>query len=166
MSYGIGYRNPATIADPAQASRVQQQIYAERREYRMVLKKPRGRAHVVSAGNDGRSASFHFPSALSEPESEDEREEETYRRIVSVAAVGTGYRADGADTDADVRASFSNFGPAVDIAAPGEAVLSANTKLTGPRDACKSFTLPAASPYDLFCGTSAAAPLVSGQPPC
>ena len=77
---------------------------------------------VAAAGNDG-STTRHFPSA--------------YDHVLAVAATQTGN---------DALAWFSNYGPWVDICAPGITVLS-----TLPNDA-----------YAYFSGTSMAAPMAAG----
>ncbi|MCX2727008.1 S8 family serine peptidase [Thermomicrobium sp. 4228-Ro] len=93
---------------------------------------------VVAAGNDGRDASNTVPAA--------------YPEAIAVGAIvdtdgkpgslgpGTSYGAD------DTRASFSNYGPAVDFYAPGYAILS---------------TVPGGG-YQRWSGTSMAAPHVTG----
>ncbi|MCB1125768.1 MAG: S8 family serine peptidase, partial [Verrucomicrobiae bacterium] len=77
---------------------------------------------VVSAAGNGRTDDPYYPSAMEE--------------VVSVAATNS----------RDQRAPFSNFGPQVDLDAPGELVLS---------------TMPNAR-YELLSGTSMAAPHVTG----
>ncbi|HEX8856374.1 MAG TPA: S8 family serine peptidase, partial [Thermoleophilaceae bacterium] len=81
---------------------------------------------VVAAGGNEGSGQVDVPSA--------------YPHVLSVAA-----------TDAsDLRASFSNFGDFVDLAAPGDSVIT-----TAPRSLC-------ASGYQVASGTSFSAPAVSG----
>ncbi|HNF89784.1 MAG TPA: S8 family peptidase [Thiobacillaceae bacterium] len=82
---------------------------------------------VVAAGNDGKNidTSPSYPAAM------------THANIVSVAAT----------TSTDARASYSNYGAtAVDLAAPGDAILS---------------SIPGAT-YASFSGTSMASPHVAG----
>jgi len=110
---------------------------------------------VTSAGNANKDAGTHCPSCLTNnPVVGD--------RVISVAAVGNGYRQEPKDSRADTRASFSNYGNAVDIAAPGENVLTVSIT-PEKKDVCRGEKLlPVDNPFDFFCGTSAAAPLVAG----
>ncbi|MFL5826949.1 MAG: S8 family peptidase, partial [Thermoleophilaceae bacterium] len=81
---------------------------------------------VVAAGGNEGTGQVDVPSA--------------YPHVLSVAA-----------TDAsDLRTSFSNFGDFVDLAAPGDAVIT-----TAPRSLCPSG-------YQVASGTSFSAPAVSG----
>ncbi|MCC6642631.1 MAG: S8 family serine peptidase, partial [Deltaproteobacteria bacterium] len=115
---------------------------------------------VASAGNDHVSAHTHVPSAMSFTNLTDGGAQ-VRDRVISVGAVATGWRHKPAYGRADVRASFSNYGVGVDIAAPGENVLSVSVA-PERQDSCRPAPLPANSSFDYFCGTSAAAPLVSG----
>ena len=110
---------------------------------------------VTAAGNDNNAADRHSPSALT-------LDADVGDRVIAVGAVSTGFRVTSGGRRPDIRASFSNYGPAVDVAAPGEGVLSVNTDGTVDSDGCKDAGLPANNPYDYFCGTSAATPLVTG----
>ncbi len=110
---------------------------------------------VMAAGNDNKAADLHSPSALT-------LDAEVQDRVIAVGAVSTGFRVAWNGRRPDIRSSFSNYGPGVDVAAPGEGVLSVNTDATVDSDGCKDAGLPANNPYDYFCGTSAAAPLVTG----
>ena len=88
-----------------------------------------GSTVVVAAGNSDENANNHFPANCD--------------NTVTVAAIGE----DGK------RASFSNYGPAVDIAAPGVDIWStANTGLT----------VAITDTYQSWAGTSMATPHVSG----
>lgn len=81
----------------------------------------RGVVLVSSAGN-AQSSRLHYPSA--------------YDETISVTATASN----------DILAGFSNFGPTVDIAAPGADILTTDTE----------------GRYTRFYGTSAAAPYVAG----
>jgi len=83
---------------------------------------------IAAAGNSG-SVSFHYPAA--------------YSNVLSVAATN----------DNDLRSGFSSYGDWVDVAAPGEDILS--TSLS-------SGSISDPSGYVSISGTSMAAPLVSG----
>ncbi len=102
---------------------------------------PRTTVVVASAGNDGVSRPF-FPAALA--------------RVVAVAAFD--------DLGGVVRpAPWSNFGPWVDVCAPGVGLLStyvAGTYETSP-GATETFDVPA--PSARWSGTSFAAPLVAAE---
>jgi subtilisin family serine protease/subtilase family serine protease len=88
---------------------------------------------VAGAGNDGTTAPF-YPAALN--------------NVISVAAFDEDHR----------RASFSNYGNWVDIAAPGNVIMS-----TYPIAACGASTAPGDTGcYAWLSGTSMATPFVSG----
>jgi subtilase family serine protease len=88
---------------------------------------------VAGAGNDGTTAPF-YPAAL--------------QNVISVAAFDENH----------ARASFSNWGSWVDIAAPGTVIMS-----TYPLAACGSSAGPAETGcYEWLSGTSMAAPHVAG----
>lgn len=117
---------------------------------------------VCSAGNNNQPAKYNYPAALAS-------DLFVGRRVIAVAAVGEGLAgvagaagvgnkmglAAGTSFDqgADTRASFSNYGDGLDIAAPGTAVLSVDGNLAGHE---------LKMPYAQFDGTSAAAPMVTG----
>lgn len=84
-----------------------------------------GIATVVAAGNDGADACNYSPARAS--------------RALTVAA----------STASDARASFSNFGPCVDLFAPGEAIVSSYNS--------------ASNALAQMSGTSMAAPHVAGR---
>jgi subtilisin len=94
---------------------------------------------VVAAGNQASDASTRVPAA--------------YDEVITVAAMsdtdgkpgGLGPESCSRNAD-DTFASFSNFGPAVDIAAPGDCILS----------------LTPSGELEEFSGTSVAAPHVTG----
>jgi thermitase len=88
---------------------------------------------VAAAGNDGTNA-FTYPAALP--------------HVISV----------GAFDEDDNRASFSNFGNWVDIAAPGNVIMS-----TYPMVQCAASTVPGDTGcYTWLSGTSMASPFVAG----
>jgi subtilisin len=109
-----------------------------------------GVTYVVAAGNESTDAARSVPAS--------------YDEVLTVSAIvdtdgvpgGTGpapCAPDQADRD-DTFASFSNFGPDIDFAAPGVCVLS-TVPLTGAR-------YGNASGYGVMGGTSFAAPHVAG----
>jgi hypothetical protein len=112
---------------------------------------------VAAAGNENHDARYNYPSAMT-------RNGVVGDRVLSVVATAQGFDyggssgveirlADGTpdDNGADSRAAFSNFGRAVDIAAPGTGVLTVDDTQEGDSKA-----------YSTINGTSAAAPMVSG----
>ncbi|MEK7951856.1 S8 family serine peptidase [Luteolibacter soli] len=98
---------------------------------RMALQKAvdAGIVVIVSAGNDGKSASTYLPARYG-----------TMDGVICVGASGT----------ANERATFSNYGPAVDVYAPGDSVRSLR------------YADPQKGTYDLINGTSASAAYASG----
>jgi subtilisin family serine protease len=92
---------------------------------------------VVAAGNDSSSSSaaLGFPSGWQLP------------NVLSVGAL----------TPANTRASYSNYGPLVNIFAPGEQMLTTSMFASNPGDG--SFFQPG---YRVVNGTSFSAPVVSG----
>jgi serine protease len=89
----------------------------------------RGTSVVAAAGNSNANVSGSVPANCP--------------NVIAVAAT----------TSAGARASFSNYGPGVDVAAPGQGILS--TLNTGT-------LAPAAAGYASYSGTSMAAPHVAG----
>ena len=85
---------------------------------------------VVAAGNSDENAAYHIPAA--------------YEEVITVSA--TGDRDNDGDKQDDFFTYFTNWGPDVDIAAPGFNVLS---------------TIPGGS-YAYYSGTSMASPHVAG----
>lgn len=110
----------------------------------------KGVTYVVAAGNEAASTLGSLPAA--------------YEEVITGAALadfdgrpggaGTARTEICTETVDDSFACFSNFGTAVDIAAPGVSIYS--TVPTGP---C---TLCAATGYEFASGTSMAAPFVAG----
>jgi subtilisin len=107
-----------------------------------------GVTYVVAAGNDHEDASHLVPAAYSE--------------VITVSALADSDGRPGgrggspscrADED-DTLANFSNYGPAVDLIAPGVCIFS-----TMPMD---STTLGDSGGYGTLTGTSFAAPHVAG----
>jgi hypothetical protein len=94
----------------------------------------KGAIVVAAAGNDG-ITQLNYPAAAT--------------GVVSVAAT----------TNTDAKASYSNFGSWVEIAAPGDNILS-----TGPTHSfqLEPFGYNTSSPYYYLSGTSMATPIVSG----
>ncbi|HSX09375.1 MAG TPA: S8 family serine peptidase [Candidatus Saccharimonadales bacterium] len=94
----------------------------------------KGAIVVAAAGNDGNSQ-LNYPAAAT--------------GVVSVAAT----------TNNDAKASYSNFGNWVQIAAPGDNILS-----TGPTHSFQiaPFGYSISSPYYYLSGTSMATPIVAG----
>ncbi|NEK90524.1 MAG: S8 family serine peptidase, partial [Xanthomonas euvesicatoria] len=89
----------------------------------------RGSAVVVAAGNSNMDVSTSVPANCA--------------NVIAVAAT----------TSAGAKAGFSNFGKGVDIAAPGQSIVSTlNTGTTAPGNAA----------YAVYSGTSMAAPHVAG----
>ncbi|MCC5065938.1 S8 family peptidase [Xanthomonas campestris] len=89
----------------------------------------RGTAVVVAAGNSNMDVATSMPANCA--------------NVIAVAAT----------TSAGAKASFSNFGKGVDIAAPGQAIISTLNSGT---------TIPANPAYAVYSGTSMAAPHVAG----
>ena len=89
---------------------------------------------IAAAGNDN-SKSIHYPSG--------------YDNVVSVTAVDS----------AGAKASFSNYGTRVDVAAPGVEILSTMPEYSVYLNTSRSL----AQGYDLLNGTSMASPHVAGQ---
>lgn len=87
---------------------------------------------IAAAGNESDDASLYTPASL--------------KRVITV----------GATTRTDALAGFSNFGPRIDITAPGVSILSTKLRSLGGAN-CVSST-------DYFCmnGTSMSAPHVTG----
>lgn len=88
-----------------------------------------GATLVVAAGNDNAPASGFSPANCN--------------NVITI----------GATTKTGARAEYSNYGPAVDLAAPGSGIFS--TQNTGT-------TIPVAESYGLKSGTSMSAPHVAG----
>ena len=108
----------------------------------------KGVTYVVAAGNDHEDASHLIPAA--------------YREVITVSALADSDGRPGgkggspscrADQD-DTLADFSNYGPAVDLIAPGVCIFS-----TMPMDSTK---LGDSGGYGTLTGTSFAAPHVAG----
>ena len=89
----------------------------------------RGTTVVVAAGNSNTNVSSSVPANCA--------------NVIAVAAT----------TSAGARASFSNYGPGIDISAPGQAILSTLNSGT---------TVPGSASYASYNGTSMAAPHVAG----
>ena len=101
--------------------------------------KSQGSLVVIAAGNENAEARLTYPNAMNMlPEFED--------MVISVGATALGILS------TDKKRSTSNFGRGVDIAAPGDQVLTVPSKAT----------LDPAMPYERLGGTSFAAPLVAG----
>lgn len=94
----------------------------------------KGAIVVAASGNDGTNG-LNYPAAVP--------------GVVSVAAT----------TNTDSKASYSNYGSTVDIAAPGDNIIS-----TGPTHSfeLEPFGYSTATPYYYLSGTSMATPIVSG----
>jgi subtilisin len=108
----------------------------------------RGVTYVVAAGNDHEDASHLIPAA--------------YREVITVSALadsdgkpgGRGGSPSCRSEQDDTLADFSNYGPAVDLIAPGVCIFS-----TMPVDSTK---LGDSGGYGTLTGTSFAAPHVAG----
>jgi len=107
-----------------------------------------GVTYVVAAGNDTANADYYTPAA--------------YDEVITVSALadtdgrpgGLGGPPSCRDDGDDTLANFSNYGPDVDLIAPGVCILS-----TVPPDG----RVPNSSPgYGVLTGTSFAAPHVAG----
>lgn len=94
----------------------------------------KGAVVVAAAGNDG-STQLNYPAAAP--------------GVVAVAAI----------TNTDAKASYSNYGSWVQIAAPGDSILS-----TGPTHSfdLEPFGYNTSQPYYYLSGTSMSAPIVAG----
>lgn len=95
----------------------------------------KGAVVVVAAGNDNKDASSYSPASCG--------------NVITV----------GASTQSDGRATFSNYGSTVDIAAPGVQILS--TKASACNTMCTSANTVGVN-YSYSQGTSMAAPHVAG----
>ncbi|GAB6196737.1 S8 family serine peptidase [Lysobacter xanthus] len=89
----------------------------------------RGTTVVVAAGNDNANAANYSPASCA--------------NVVTVGSV----------TSAGARSSFSNYGAAVDVSAPGSSILSTLNSGT---------TTPSTETYASYSGTSMASPHVAG----
>ena len=107
--------------------------------FERLLKRRSNTLFVASAGNDDESADINLPGgAISLP------------NLITVGATSSSGR----------RASFSNWGPSVDVAAPGEGVFAPSI-YTAPLDVTDYRNLSHSEGY-FFEGTSASAPFVTG----
>lgn len=157
LSWGSLKEDPLTALDPVTQANLQQLIDDEKRNYKNLMKIHPEILFVIAAGNNNADARLHGPAFMS-------RDPDVGDRVITVGNVETGWRFRDPFNNAlpDYRASSSNFGDTLDIAAPGRSVLSVNTPATSVENNCITQLLPTDNDWDLFCGTSAAAPMVAG----
>lgn len=126
---------------------------------------------VVSAGNDGRDASYYTPAGVgtlrnkvSDPDGRYSFQY-TYNSAIKPIVVGATDKPAAnvtAGDGGDRRASYSNWGEAVDLFAPGSNILAAST-LVLPQSGQAGITdYSRTDQYAIKSGTSMAAPVVSG----
>jgi hypothetical protein len=164
MSFGSLFEDPLGTLNPLLALARKLAIEIRKKHYRDLFRLQPLTLFVAGAGNDsGQPAERFFPAALS-------LDSTVGSQVISVGAVGSGWTIGPFNDRADSRASFSNIGKGVSVAAPGTGVLSVDVGRASLPYICRGPAVPQVTtnsgtgpvPWDVFCGTSAATPVVAG----